>query len=60
MAFLGFEEIQQNWKKGGKMVYLLYQKPRMDQATEKRQVPTHLTKKVVIRQGNRNNFAILL
>ncbi|KAF5372927.1 hypothetical protein D9758_001744 [Tetrapyrgos nigripes] len=62
MTFLGFEEIEQKWRKGGKMVYFLFRKlvdsERRQESSSK--VPGHLSKKVVKRQGNRNNFAILL
>ncbi|THV08031.1 nucleolus protein [Dendrothele bispora CBS 962.96] len=63
MTYLGFQEIQQKWKKGGKMVYFLYQKVEQGKTpptTRKQVVPLHLTKKAILRQGNRNNFAILL
>ena len=55
MAAIGFVEIKQRWKKGGKMAYWLYQKgPVVDRED------AEFTKKTVLRQGNRNNFTILL
>lgn len=62
MTFLGFIELQRHWKKGGKMVYYLFQKQTdVDLPSRKRLVvPEQFTKKTILRQGNRNNFSILL
>lgn len=61
MNFLGFTELQRHWRKGGKMVYHLFQK-KMDALNLPRKLaaPEKFTKKTVLRQGNRNNFSILL
>jgi len=55
METIGFREVQQRWRPGGKMAYWLYRK----------ELPLHgvveqFQTKVVLRQGNRNNFSILL
>jgi 25S rRNA (adenine2142-N1)-methyltransferase len=56
MNAVGFSQVQERWKAGGKMIYLLYQKRTQTapQSTES------FAKKVVLRQGDRNNFCILL
>ena len=55
MTAIGFVEEQVKWKKGGKMAYWLYRKGERDR------VPLdEFRKKSVCRQGDRNNFAILL
>lgn len=54
MAVIGFTEVNQRWKKNGKMAYWLYRKGTANEDN------TDFTKKVVLRQGNRNNFSILL
>ncbi|KAH7927749.1 nucleolus protein [Leucogyrophana mollusca] len=55
MRNIGFCEVRRKWKKGGKMAYWLYRKG------EKSDIPADdLRKKVICRQGNRNNFVILL
>ncbi|KAJ3864343.1 nucleolus protein [Lentinula novae-zelandiae] len=63
MQFLGFTEVQRYWRQGGKMVYHLFQKkiyssPPLEQKLIT--VPENLTKKTILRQGNRNNFSIIL
>ncbi|KAJ7236730.1 putative methyltransferase-domain-containing protein [Mycena haematopus] len=56
MNAIGFSEVKERWKVGGKMIYLFYQK-----RTQPAPGSTDLfTKKVVLRQGDRNNFCILL
>ncbi|KAF7983059.1 hypothetical protein HWV62_23955 [Athelia sp. TMB] len=55
MAAIGFVEVKQRWKKGGKMAYWLYQKGPVAGRDD-----AEYTKKTVLRQGNRNNFTILL
>ncbi|KAF9264947.1 nucleolus protein [Marasmius fiardii PR-910] len=58
MTFIGFEEVHNKWKNGGKMVYWLFRKlSRLENAGN---VPERFKKKVVLRTGNRNNFAIVL
>lgn len=56
METLGFAELRCRWREGGKMAYWLYQKQRESRLQDFR----GFAKKVVLRQGNRNNFAILL
>jgi 25S rRNA (adenine2142-N1)-methyltransferase len=55
MSAVGFAEIRERWKKNGKMVYWLYRK-----TTDKAKVVTTFQKKIVLREGNKNNFSILL
>ncbi|KAG7452881.1 nucleolus protein [Guyanagaster necrorhizus] len=54
MRVVGFVEVKQRWKETGKMAYWLYTKedPIAAQGA--------FTKKSVLRQGNRNNFCVLL
>lgn len=55
MNVLGYTEVQRKWKKGGKMAYWLYRK------SESGHKPLdEYRKKNVCRQGDRNNFVILL
>lgn len=58
MRAIGFAEIKVRWKKGGKMAYWLFRKDmslsRKDATSEE------FRKKTVHRQGNRNNFVVLL
>ena len=56
METIGFSELKERWKPGGKMAYWLYRK---DTPAE-RSSGTDLGKKMVLRTGNRNNFSILL
>jgi 25S rRNA (adenine2142-N1)-methyltransferase len=56
MSALGFIEIRERWKKNGKMAYWLYRKVPSDQS----KVVKAFQKKIVLREGNRNNFNILL
>lgn len=55
MNAVGFMEVQLKWKKGGKMAYWLYRKGERDQVSL-----DEFRKKSVCRQGDRNNFAIIL
>jgi len=55
IGVIGFVEIHERWKKNGKMAYWLYRK-----AGKGNQVMKDFQKKIVFRQGNRNNFCILL
>jgi len=54
MESIGFSEIRERWRQNGKMGYWLYQKTAVPRA------PHLFKKKVVLRQGNRNNFAIIV
>ncbi|KDR81429.1 hypothetical protein GALMADRAFT_239318 [Galerina marginata CBS 339.88] len=54
MESIGFVEKRQRWRQNGKMGYWLYQKITPSKMTHS------FSKKVVLRQGNRNNFAITL
>ncbi|KXN90493.1 25S rRNA adenine-N(1) methyltransferase [Leucoagaricus sp. SymC.cos] len=56
MGALGFLELKRRWKEGGKMAYWLYQKQRKPQTQDFEP----FTKKIILRNGNRNNFNILL
>lgn len=55
MSAIGFKEIHERWKKSGKMAYWLYQK-----SDEVKGDVRKFHKKTVFRQGNRNNFTIVL
>ncbi|EIN07654.1 nucleolus protein [Punctularia strigosozonata HHB-11173 SS5] len=56
MSTLGFAQIKERWRHGGKMAYWLYQKTDVNE-----NVSMTLGKKAVLRQGgSRNNFSILL
>jgi len=54
MCFIGFTELKVHWKNGQRMAYWLYQKGNSPGSLEP------FMKKTVLRQGNRNNFSILL
>ncbi|KAF8636723.1 hypothetical protein AX17_003526 [Amanita inopinata Kibby_2008] len=56
MRAVGFTQRKERWKKGGKIVYWLFQKCPRPSA----EYSTALSRKNVFRQGNRNNFSILL
>ena len=56
MNSIGFKQIYKRWKKGGKIAYWLYEK--VDDADDFKQ--RAFQKKVILRQGNRNNFCITL
>jgi 25S rRNA (adenine2142-N1)-methyltransferase len=53
MNSIGFEEIKDKWKMGGKMAYWLYRKRDRPPSF------VQYDKKMVLRGGNRNNFVIL-
>jgi 25S rRNA (adenine2142-N1)-methyltransferase len=55
MDAIGFVEIRERWKKNGKMAYWLYRK-----AGREKKAIRSFEKKIVLREGNRNNFNILL
>ncbi|KAJ6500430.1 putative methyltransferase-domain-containing protein [Mycena sanguinolenta] len=59
MNAIGFSKVKERWKVGGKMIYLFYQK-RMQPAPVSAEEFSQFIKKVVLRQGDRNNFCILL
>ncbi|KAJ7286028.1 putative methyltransferase-domain-containing protein [Mycena rebaudengoi] len=54
MDAIGFSQVKERWKAGGKMIYTLYRKQDTPNFIDP------FTKKTVLRQGNRNNFSILL
>lgn len=61
MSRIGFEKVRERWKTGGKMAYWLYMKctrPLIGEGDQK-QVDVRFDKKVVLREGKRNNFCIL-
>ncbi|KAI0683634.1 putative methyltransferase-domain-containing protein [Cytidiella melzeri] len=58
MTTLCYTEVKTRWKDGGKMAYWLYRKAEHVFKPDSEFAP--YTKKTVIRQGNRNNFSILL
>ncbi|KAI0340654.1 nucleolus protein [Trametopsis cervina] len=58
MQTLSYTEVKSRWKAGGKMAYWLYQKGQPDAKASHDLTP--YMKKTVLRQGNRNNFSILI
>jgi 25S rRNA (adenine2142-N1)-methyltransferase len=63
MDAIGFSQLEERWKPGGKMIYWLYQKRAAEaQRTEGSVgVGEHFRRKKVLRQGgHRNNFCVLL
>ncbi|KAJ6618292.1 nucleolus protein [Mycena sp. CBHHK59/15] len=54
MDALGFSQVKERWKTGGKIIYLMYRRRDTPGFTDP------FTKKTVVRQGDRNNFSILL
>ncbi|RPD65870.1 hypothetical protein L226DRAFT_566374 [Lentinus tigrinus ALCF2SS1-7] len=59
MRSIGFEQVHTRWKEGGKMAYWLYRR-RPQPASTTYQDHLLYKKKTVFRQGDRNNFVILL
>ncbi|KAI8998874.1 putative methyltransferase-domain-containing protein [Trametes punicea] len=61
MAAIGFEQVYTRWREGGKMAYWLFRKAS-EHASASGTYKDHLLyqKKTVFRQGNRNNFVVLL
>ncbi|KAL1947575.1 hypothetical protein VTO73DRAFT_13299 [Trametes versicolor] len=59
MTAIGFEQVRTRWREGGKMAYWLFRKTSAPASTT---YQDHLLyqKKTVFRQGDRNNFVILL
>ncbi|KAI0781194.1 putative methyltransferase-domain-containing protein [Trametes elegans] len=58
MATVGFDQVYSRWKEGGKIAYWLYRKVPAPNSGA-RDFSSY-QKKTVFRQGNRNNFAVLL
>ncbi|KAI0055484.1 hypothetical protein BV25DRAFT_1873101 [Artomyces pyxidatus] len=57
MEIIGFTRVEERWKAGGKMIYWLFRKVDTASSNARRE---QFRIKVVLRQGNRNNFVILL
>jgi 25S rRNA (adenine2142-N1)-methyltransferase len=56
MDAIGFSQLEERWKPGGKMIYWLYQKRA---AVAEGSVGEHFRRKKVLRQGgHRNNFCV--
>ena len=60
MRAIGFAQLRSEWRKNGKMAYWLYRKTESCDSSPPPVSVEQLQKKVVLRQGNRNNFCILL
>lgn len=61
MQNIGFEKLRERWKDGGKMAYWLLRKRRSGQdGASDYGTANRFEKKVVLREGKRNNFCILL
>ncbi|PFH49097.1 hypothetical protein AMATHDRAFT_63745 [Amanita thiersii Skay4041] len=60
MHVIGFTRVKERWKEGGKIVYWLYQKQSQSSSPSMTPDLAPLQRKSVLRQGNRNNFSILL
>ncbi|KAL1746988.1 putative methyltransferase-domain-containing protein [Schizophyllum fasciatum] len=58
MEVLGFSQLRSRWREGGKMAYWLY--TRKQNAAPGCAPRFDFERKIVLRTGNRNNFAILL
>jgi 25S rRNA (adenine2142-N1)-methyltransferase len=57
MDTIGFSQMEERWKAGGKMIYWLYEK----RAPPEKRAGEHFSRKKVLRLGrNRNNFHIIL
>ncbi|KAH9060047.1 putative methyltransferase-domain-containing protein [Lactarius vividus] len=56
MDTIGFHQLEERWRPGGKMAYWLYQKKTPHEGC----LGERFSKKKVHRQGNRNNFHILV
>ncbi|CDO69025.1 hypothetical protein BN946_scf184834.g32 [Trametes cinnabarina] len=59
MAAVGFEQVYSRWRAGGKMAYWLFRKA-LPRASSTHEDSLPYVKKIVFRQGNRNNFVVLL
>ncbi|KAI0371751.1 hypothetical protein BV20DRAFT_965020 [Pilatotrama ljubarskyi] len=59
MKAIGFEQLRTRWREGGKMAYWLFRKTLSPPSST---YDDHLLyqRKTVFRQGNRNNFVVLL
>jgi 25S rRNA (adenine2142-N1)-methyltransferase len=60
MCSIGFAQVKERWKKGGKMAYWLFRKGESVSYAANLDVTGQFRKKTVLKQGNRNNFCILL
>jgi 25S rRNA (adenine2142-N1)-methyltransferase len=61
MNAVGFSQLEERWKPGGKMIYWLYQKQASPAGSEGRSGEQQFSRKEVLRQGgHRNNFHIIL
>lgn len=57
MNTIGFSQLEERWKPGGKMIYWLYEK----QPSPEKRAGEHFSRKKVLRLGkDRNNFHIIL
>lgn len=58
MDTIGFSQLEERWKPGGKMIYWLYEK---QSPPEKKRAGERFGRKKVLRLGrNRNNFHVVL
>lgn len=59
MGVIGFFQLEERWKSGGKMIYWLYRKQAPPESSARE--PERFRRKSVLRQGgHRNNFHIIL
>ncbi|KAI0665065.1 putative methyltransferase-domain-containing protein [Cubamyces menziesii] len=59
MAAVGFDQVYTRWREGGKMAYWLFRKSPAPPSSTYQDLLLY-QKKTIFRQGNRNNFAVLL
>lgn len=59
MECVGFDEVRTRWKDNGKMAYWLFRRTLRHPSTTYQERELY-QKKTVFRQGDRNNFVILL
>ena len=59
MAAVGFDQVYTRWREGGKMAYWLFRKSPAPPSSTYQDLLLY-QKKAIFRQGNRNNFAVLL
>ena len=55
-----FQVVRERWKKGGKMAYWLFKKSEKSSGNVSIGKGARFDKKIVLRDGKRNNFCILL
>ncbi|KAI0362723.1 hypothetical protein OH77DRAFT_1467733 [Trametes cingulata] len=60
MTAVGFEQLRTRWREGGKMAYWLFRKAPSASSSTYDDHMLYQKKKTVFRQGNRNNFVVLL